>query len=162
MKKAQIKMFETVGVLVIFFFLLVAGALFYFNIQKSALQKELSAQAQLRSLKSAERAVFLPELDCSFVSVQRENCFDRLKLTALHDIIAKDFNLLQYYHGVFGDMEISVRDVYPKKELNVTVYRYLPDEYARSLKSQIPVLIYDPVSKNSSFGVMEVTVYAQG
>ena len=161
MKKAQIQMFETVGVLVIFFFLLVAGALFYFSIQKSSLQKELSAQAQLKSLKSAERAVLLPELDCSFVSVQRENCFDMLKLSALQDMIAKDPRLIQEYHDSFGDIELSVREVYPETGFNLTVYRSLPEQYGKILKSQIPVLLYDPVSRNSSFGVMEVTVYAQ-
>ena len=162
MGKAQIKMFETIGVLIVFFFLLVAGAVFYFNIQKSELQKEIFKQSQLKSLKSAELAVFLPELDCSFVSVTRENCFDRFKLAALQDIIANDERVRRDYFNTFGYMNLSVREIYHATGFSVKVYEFLPDEFGSSFRSQIPVLLYDPVSRNSSFGVMEVTTYAQG
>lgn len=160
MKKAQIKMFETIGVLVVFFFILIAGAVFYFNMQKSALQKEMFKQSQLRSLKSAQRAVFLPELDCSFVSVQRENCFDKLKLAALRDMVGGNQHVRAVYFRTFGYMNLSVREVYPDAGFEATVYEYLPEQYSGALKSQLPVLLYNPVTRASSFGVMEVTTYA--
>jgi len=73
--KAQIKMFETIGVLVIFFFLLVAGVAFWFNVQQRGLQKQLARMDDLQSIQVVQRALFMPELDRSFVSVQKENCF---------------------------------------------------------------------------------------
>ena len=160
MKKAQIKMFETIGVLVIFFFLLVAGAAFYFNIQESALKKELAQQAQLKSLQAAQRAMFLPELDCSFVSVQRENCFDTLKLEAFKTVLAQDPQAQQAYFGVFGFATVSVREVYPEKADPVVIYEFLPEEYSRMLESFSPVLLYDAVTREYGFGVMEVKTYA--
>ncbi|MEM4246720.1 MAG: hypothetical protein QXR48_00510 [Candidatus Woesearchaeota archaeon] len=159
MKKAQIKMFETVGVLVVFFFILIGGTIFYFNMQKSALQKEMFKQSQLRSLKSAQRAVFLPELDCSFASVQRENCFDTFKLAAIREM-GRDQNVREIYFKTFGYMNLSVREVYPGTGFDWVVYEMLPDQYSSALKSQLPVLLYNPVTRDSSFGVMEVTTYA--
>jgi hypothetical protein len=160
MKKAQIKMFETVGVLVVFFFILIAGAIFYFNIQKSSIQKEMFKQSQLRSLKSAQRAVFLPELDCSFVSVQRENCFDMLKLAAIQGVVRSDERALMLYSKTFGNMNLSVRDAYPGSGFEAVIYEKVPAQYSSALKTQLPVLLYNPVTRQSSFGVMEVTTYA--
>ncbi len=153
-------MFETIGVLVIFFFLLISGTIFYFNMQESAMKKELAKQAQLKSLQSAQRAMFLPELDCSFVSVQRDTCFDRLKLGAFAGVRADEAKLQEDYFGIFGHATVLVRDVYPNQGFNVTIYDYPPEEYARKLVSFSPVLLYDPVSKGSSFGIMEVITYA--
>ncbi len=160
MKKAQIKMFETIGVLIVFFFILIAGAVFYFNIQKSSMQKELFKQVQLRSLKSAQRAVFLPELDCSFVSVQRENCFDKIKLIALQDVLNEDALLKEVYFTSFGYMNLSVTEIYPNNDFSTIIYERPPEEYRSALKSRLPVLLYDPVSRDYSFGMMEVTTYA--
>jgi hypothetical protein len=161
MKKAQIKMFETIGVLVVFFFLLVAGAVFYFQMQKSSIAKDLAKQSELRALQSAQRAVFLPELDCSFAGVRCENSFDKYKLVALKDIILQDSHTRQVYFSAFGYSNISVREVFPGNEFSVPLYDNPPPEYKRAPKTLLPVLIYDPVSRNSTFAVMEVTTYAQ-
>lgn len=162
MRRAQIKMFETIGVLVVFFFLLVSGTVFYFHTQESAMKKELARQAQLMSLQAAQRAMFLPELDCSFVSVQRESCFDKLKLEAFGQVVIREPGLRESYFGMFGFATINVRQVYPEtSQLNVTLYENRPDEYARTTASISPVLLYDPVSRTSSFGLMEVTTYAE-
>lgn len=160
MKKAQIKMFETVGVLVVFFFLLISGTIFYFNMQESAMKKELAKQAQLKSLQSAQRAMFLPELDCSFVSVQRDTCFDRLKLDAFAGVRADDPRLQETYFGIFGHATVFVREIYPNQDFNVTMYDNPPEEYGRKIVSFSPVLLYDPVGKGSAFGLMEVITYA--
>ncbi len=160
MKHGQIKMFETIGVLVVFFFLLVGGTTFYFKIQESAMQKELVRQAQLRSLQAAQRAMFLPELDCSFVSIQRENCFDRLKLKAFGSV-SQSPKTAQSYFGQFGFATVIVREAYPSTDFIVTIYTSIPDEYGKVLLTQTPVLLYDPVTKDFGFGVMEVTTYAE-
>lgn len=161
-RKAQIKMFETIGVLVVFFFILISGTVFYFNIQKSAMQKELAKQAQLKSLQAAQRAMFLPELDCSFVSVQRENCFDRFKLAAFQAVTQAQPHAKETYFGLFGYATINITQIYPPDPdfIPIIIYDNPPEEYARALKSRSPVLLYDSVAKQSAFGLMEVTTYA--
>jgi hypothetical protein len=157
--RAQIKMFETIGVLVVFFFILIAGAAFYFSLQESSLQKELAQQAQLRSLQSAQQAAFLPELDCSFVGVARENCFDTLKLDAFAGLMRESSNRDAYF-GLFGFANITVRQAYPALDTPVPLYLNPPPEYRRILRSHLPVLLYNPVSRDFAFGIMEVSTYA--
>ena len=157
MAKAQIKMFETVGVLVVFFFLLVVGAVFYFNVQESAMEKELKKQVLLRSLQAAQRATFLPELDCSFLSVTKENCFDLRKLEVFPDLVEERE---QDYFRMFGYANITVKKVFPESDDFYLMYIKTLDEYSDATKSLIPVLLYDPVLRTYDFGVIEVTTYA--
>lgn len=157
MKRAQIKMFETIGVLIVFFFLLISGTVFYFNLQESSLRKELAQQAQLRSLQAAQRATFLPELDCSFASVTRENCFDIYKLAAFAQVRDR---YQSAYFGLFGYATVTVRQAYPAADFTTVLYDNPPEEYSRSLKSFSPVLLYDAATRDAAFGVMEVVTYA--
>lgn len=156
--KAQIKMFETIGVLAIFFALLVGGGAFYFKMQESALQKELAKARQLRLLQSSLKATFLPELDCTFVTVQRENCFDKLKLEAFENLSQKN---KQHYFGLFGTSRITVSEVYPKPGFVKVLYDNPLEEYESKLVAQNPVLLYDPVTNTYGFGVLEVESYAE-
>ena len=121
--------------------------------------RDLAQQAQLRSLQAAQRAMFLPELDCSSVSVQRENCFDTLKLKAFQDVVQLLENQ-QAAFNLFGDTTLLVRQVYPISGFRALLYDRKPEEYRSALKSQSPVLLYDAVAKSYAFGVMEVTTYA--
>ena len=157
MKRAQIKMFETVGVLVVFFFLLAIGVVFYFNAQESAMEQELKKQILMRSLQSAQSATFLPELDCSFVTVTRENCFDLKKLEVFPNLVAERE---QDYFRMFGYANVTVRKVYPESDDVYELYDKPLDEYTDAIKSLIPVLLYDPVLRSYDFGVIEVTTYA--
>ena len=164
MRKAQIKMFETLAVLVIFFFLLVGGAAFYFQIQRSSMQKEMGKQAQLRSFQVVQKALFMPELDCSFVSIQKDNCFDKLKVKKLSDLLndpeREDF-LIDYFN-VFGFSDIKITQLYPVNEtFAFTLYRNVPDDYREIIKTQSPVLLFDAINNHYNFGVIEVDVYAE-
>jgi hypothetical protein len=164
MKKAQIKMFETMAVLIIFFFLLVGGAAFYFQIQKSSVQKDLEKQAQLRSFQVVQKALFMPELDCSFVSIQKDNCFDKLKVAKLSSLLndpeREDF-LIDYFN-VFGFSEIKITQLYPVNQtFTLTLYKNIPDDYREIIKTQSPVLLFDAIANRYDFGVIEVDVYAE-
>lgn len=164
MNKAQIKMFETMGVLVIFFFLIVVAASFYFQIQRTSLQRELEKQNQLRSLQSVEKALYMPELDCSFVSVQKDNCFDKMKLKALssHLGLSPDEDYLVDYFGLFGFSEITVTQVYPASgEQPTMLYKNIPEKYTSVISAQSPILLFDPLSNRYNFGVIVVNVYAE-
>ncbi len=157
MRKAQVKMFETIGVLVIFFFLLVAGAAFWFNVQKSNLQKQVGRMEDLRAVQLVQRALYMPELDCSFVGVQKENCFDKLKVQAFADVLATEEGLQDYFM-YFGDGIIKVREVYPETDFAVVLYNNTID-WKTQLVTQSPVLLYDPIDNRYKFGVVEVVLY---
>ena len=157
MKRAQIKMFETIGVLVIFFFLLVAGTAFWFNVQKSNLEKQLKYMEDLRSLQLVQRAMFMPELDCSFVSVQKQNCFDKIKVNEFSNVLATEQGLEDYF-SFFGDGVIRVREVYPTTDFDVVLYNNTI-KWQTKLATQSPILLYDPIDNKYAFGVLEVIMY---
>ena len=164
MKGAQIKMFETMAVLVIFFFLLVGGAAFYFQIQKSSMQRDIAKQQQLIAFQVVQKALFLPELDCSFVSIQKDNCFDKLKVKELSILLSdpeKEDFLINYFR-VFGFADIKITQIYPANEtFSYTLYNNIPEAYSSMLKTQSPVLLFDAVKKRYDFGIIEVDVYAE-
>jgi hypothetical protein len=154
-KKAQIKMFETIAVLVIFFFLLIFGMSFYFKLQQNSLQKQIQRTTQLQTIQIAQRTAFLPELDCVLVGVQRENCFDTIKLQKFNDILQDPQAKVDYF-SLFQSSTIQVREVFPNKK-NFTLYDR-PVE-GPSTFTQIPMLLFDSVERTYSFGVLEVRVY---
>ena len=153
--KAQIKIFETIAVLVIFFFFIAFGMNFYFVIQRSEIQKEISRVQDLRSIQTAQKATFLPELDCVVIGVQRENCFDTLKLDIIRPIIGSPASV-NVYVPIFGYSTLNVTQIYPSKRNWVLYHRSRPGDQKRF---QTPVLLYDPGEFKYGFGVLEVTVY---
>ena len=161
MRKAQIKMFETMAVLVIFFFLLVGGAAFYFQIQKSSIKRDLARQEQLRAFQVVQKALFLPELDCSFVSIQKDNCFDKLKVMNLGDLLKQEKFMIDYFN-VFGFSEIKVTQLYPVNvTFSYTLYKNIPEKYKSMISTQSPILLFDAVQNRYNFGIVEVDVYAE-
>ncbi len=159
MKTAQIKMFETIAVLIVFFFLLVIGAVFYFNVQRSSLSRELEKMSELQSLQTVQKALYLPELDCSFASVQKDNCFDILKIKQLSKMLSEQDKLAEYFQA-FGFSKITVTQAYPKSDFSLALYSNIPPEYKQKLVTQSPVLLYNATSQSYSFGIIEVEAYA--
>jgi len=123
--RAQIKMFETVGVLIVFFFLLITGSVFYFAAQKSALQKEKVKASEQYAFQVVLKALYLPELGCSFLVTQRDNCIDKIKLGKLGDLIAVDEDAIIDYFSAFGYADIRVTEVFPGNQ-TWTLYQNVP------------------------------------
>lgn len=152
------KMFENIAVMIIFFFLLVFGASFYFTLQKASLEKEMERINQLAAVQQALRLTFLPELDCSFAGVQTENCFDRLKVEALAEL--KPATKIEYFN-IFGYSNVTLKTTYPSGVPPKEIYsRTVEGSYT---KTQVPVLICeggcDPLNLEYSFGILEVDSY---
>jgi len=158
-KKAQIKMFENVAVMIIFFFLLIFGASFYFTLQKASLQTQVERINQLAAVQQALRLTYLPELDCSFIGVQKENCFDKFKVDSFAE--SNPTQNLAYFN-IFGYSNITLKTIYPYPETK-TIYDRTPPNISSSTQTQIPVLVCengcDPLNLQYSFGVLEVDYY---
>ena len=173
MQRAQIKMFETVGVLIVFFFLLAVGSVIYFGVQKSALQKEKVKASEQYAFQIVLKSLYLPELDCSFLVTQKDNCIDKIKLAKLSTLIKSDENVLLDYFNDFGYAEITVEEAFPGSE-TWKLYENIPTEtrtekgeekevpsYTGKLSTQSPILLYDAWQDSYAFGVIEVNVYVQ-
>jgi len=159
MKRGQIQMFETIGILVVFFFLIVIGMTAYMRFQESSFNKEKLDLDSKRSLAVSQRALFLPELDCSFFLVQTPNCFDRMKLSQVRELIGSSNDAKQFYFQLFGNTKMTVQEVYPNQLAQELVYDNPPEEIRGKKAVQSPVLLYNVTDKSYAFGILEVTVY---
>lgn len=152
-------MFETIGVLIIFFFLLVATAAVYFQLQQTSYKKQLRQQAELESFNLAQRALHLPELDCSFASIQKENCFDSYKIAALSNLLKNEETTTAYY-PTFGYSDIVITQHYPERA-EYTLYSNQPPRIKGILPSSTPVLIYNATTDTHSYGIIDIKLYEQ-
>jgi len=156
--RGQIKMFETIGVLVVFFILLFAGISFYFASQTSAVEKEKRQAQDQYAYQMTLRALNLPELDCSFLVTQRDNCVDIFKLNVFSKLLTEQQTLEQYFPE-FGYSTITIQPIYPQGNAFI-LYNNLPNEYSQNLTNKNPILIYHPLLDQYGFGIMQVNVYA--
>ncbi len=157
--KGQIKMFETVGVLVVFFFLLSVGFAFYFQMQKSSVSKDVEESLQQKSFNTALKAMYLPELDCSFLVAQRDNCIDLIKADEFSGLVSNNESAALFYYEEFGNSRISLRQVYPSM-FDLVLYESKPSgKPVQVISTQTPILIFNPSKLSYGFGILEVLRY---
>jgi len=157
-RKCQVQMFETMAVLIVFFFLIITGMAVYFQLQKAGFKRELREAHEQASMQLIQKTLYLPELDCSFVSVQKENCFDTHKLSVFSEMLKKE-NILLDYFTVFGYSEITVQTIYPEKTEKVLYTNKLEEK--DWITVQNPVLVYNATANSYAFGVVEVKLYVE-
>jgi len=150
-------MFETIAVMIVFFFLLAFGLSFYFIIAKAGAQRDHDRTMQLQAIQSAQRISTLPEFDCIKVGVQIENCFDVMKVVEFSDKMAEDVQMKDYYFDLFGFTDITLRIIHPEDN-PIPVYSN-PRRNAGYDLTLLPVLVLYPDTDTFSFGVLEVKFY---
>lgn len=156
--KSQIQMGELVAVLFIFFILVAFGFVFYMNTIKSSSKVESEENIQLKAISIAQKASFLPELQCSEENVKTESCIDLYKLNALSGILEEN-NI--YYYDIFEFSSIWVEEKFPETDNKWILYNNIPADYNSKLSTFIPVSLFDAISKSYNFGVLAVEVYTK-
>jgi hypothetical protein len=160
MKKAQIKMGETIAIMIIFFFLLVFGFSFYSRFQMVSFQAQHRKNLDLRSIQVIQRASFLPELQCSFKNIQVDNCFDILKIQEFDKLLENNPSIKADYFDMFEFSDIRVRHIFPSGPTHM-LYSNPLDNFSFNLSAHVPVSIYNATSKQYGFGVMDINLYAR-
>jgi len=103
---------ETIGVLFIFFVLVLFGLIFYFKFQQISLEQKEEELLANDAMDITLTALFMPEFQCSRGSAESEdNCIDMSKLRAFNQTISDYIN--DYYFNIFGFSKISITEVYP-------------------------------------------------
>jgi hypothetical protein len=157
-KKAQIKMFETIAVIIVFFFILIFGLVYYNSTQINAIKKMDEANKQLRSIEIMKIATYLPELQCSNNNVLKANCLDSIKIDKFSELSSEN---KPYYLNVLGYGSINVTQVYPitwGDKTEKTIYEMRKSNPKSRTVNYIPIVILDPVKRTYSAGYMEVEV----
>ena len=167
-KKAQVKMFETIAVLIIFFFLMAIGLVFYYNYQTSSLQSEKEKLAQLYAFQIATKTFSMPELDCSVVGLRLANCFDKIKIKEFRNMLNEDDARL-FYFKEFGFATIKIQEIYPNNE-EFILYNITPKSFKSKYPSFSPMILFNSlngegcmnlVKGTCSFGIIEVSYYVE-
>ncbi len=156
-KRSQVKMGETIAILFIFFILLIVGAVFYMNISRSTMQKEIQEAYQLQAVELAQIISFLPELQCTESNVVKASCFDLYKVIGLSKVY-DDPKAFLLYSREFLNTQIRILQVYPK-EANFTIYSNPKPEFTSAPVTNIPISLYNASADAYAFGVLEITAY---
>lgn len=146
---------ENIGILFIFFILLVFGFVFYMRVLSGQSRIDFEENLQLKAIGTAQKSSFLPELQCSQENVRIENCIDLLKLEFFNDLAAK--NQL-FYFDMFGFSNISVKQVSPPGP-DFPMYATMPQKFNDKLSTFIPTSIYNPKTDTYSLALLIVEVY---
>src|SRR3989344_128999 len=155
--RGQMKMFETIAVLIVFFFLLAIISVFYLSAQRSSITDESTRLGEGLALQTVFKALYLPELDCSFLLSQKDNCMDVLKLKSFEARL-QDESVSAGYFEEFKDARIAVSEIFPRKQ-SWLLYKHEPSVRASEQVTQSPVLLYDGRTDSYAFGVIEVRTY---
>ena len=138
-KKSQIKMVETISILIIFFVLLLFGFMFYSQFQKRSLliqqQEFVAKSAVVNSLKT----VYLNEFRCEHTE-QSGRCIDLVKFRNFHDKLAASDELAAYYSDLFSTSHVYYVDVLTGR--NETLYDSSVANYSK-ISVQTPILLSD-------------------
>ncbi len=166
-KKSQLQIGEIVAVLVVFFVITIIGFVVYFNVLRGEVEDQTEEFRDIGSIGVVQNFLALPELQCSENNVVKENCVDMVKLKIssncgklwCEEEIKKDS---AGYFDLFGFSKIVVKQVYPSPDEWVVydnpIYQPSTAE-APGLKTNVPIILFDPIDKRNNFGVLEVTSY---
>lgn len=152
-------MFETIGVLIVFFILLGLGISVYFVVQKSSYAKDTEQRKQLEGLTISQKMMYLPELDCNLLQTTQEVCFDEFKLNQLRLLLQTDTDAKIEYFKLFGESKITINTIYPEQKPQIIIYDKKPQETTTEKATQSPILLKNPITNSKSFGYIEVKRY---
>lgn len=162
-RKAQIKMVETIGILIIFFLLLVFGFNFFGNVGAGQVEKSRNKAFELKSIEVAQTILFLAELQCTEQESVDIDCIDIEKMKAFRNIAYNKTNPLfmdsarLHYFNMFGKARISLHEVYPANN-SWTFYDNFNVTRTRKLTTNLPVTIFHPIGNSFSFGYLQIEV----
>lgn len=162
-KRSQMKTFESVAVLIIFFILIGLGLMFYAGVQKTSMKQVYAERVEQEAVKMAMRVSYLPEILCSRRKIIEDDCFDVYKLESVANWVNDDEKMFLYYQGDFKESVISVRQIFPQGKTYGIYSNPPPDENIKNyyiVPTYIPVSLKNSSMKNeNSIGLLNVTMF---
>jgi hypothetical protein len=184
-RRSQMKMGETIMVLVVFFIMVMVGLVVYSNMRASSIEKKMAEKAKTQSITLSVTATQLPELLCTdTMCINCDGAIDLLKLRAVSQNCQKtpdennegcqDFS--PDSANVFTKYRIGYAKIFGTSTLKVDVISSVSDEAAgvetytvydaKGKKTSslspyfIPVNVYDAQEDQCLMGIMEVQTWS--
>lgn len=159
LKKGQVQNGETIAVVIIIIILIIVGLLFGFNRTVNDVEKRSNEQEYQNTIRVSLKARSLLEIGCSEFESVSFTCVDEYKIDALSNIIQNDIDgAYLHYFELFKGSEIQVKILYPNPR-DIVLYNITDNENTTRYSTSKPVLVWNPVTKEKSFGVMEVSTF---
>ncbi len=151
--RAQMKMGESIMILIIFFFLLVFGIVFYAKYAVISAGSKQDENKGLQAIQLVQMVQSLPEIQCSVEGIIDYNCIDLMKVTALKDFTPEQKKI---YSTMFPKTIITAEEVYPEKRR----WQIYGDDVSGKSRSffPVPVALYNATSNEYYFGYLNITV----
>lgn len=143
--KGQIKMMETIGIMLVFFILLVLGMIFWGRIQQAELERMQIEFFEKRAIATALKAATLTELQCVG---EGTNCIDSL---SIYQLSAGE----EHYVMLFGQAMLEVQDLITGTK--IVLYNKTPEKWQRKTTISFPIILKNITKKH--FGVLNVNLY---
>ena len=162
-KKAQMKMGETIAVLIVFFLLLFFGIFFYSGIEKRQATQKISEIQQKTSIDISQIVTFLPELKCTSEDISQTLCLDILKAEAFKDFSQQNS---EYYQSIFGNTKIELVKIYSgfdyaqiSQTNTLLIYQGTISENYYITFIPVSVFYPTPYPGNTGIGMLKITTY---
>ena len=160
-KKAQVQMTETIGIIIVFSIIIILALLFFTRIQTNSAEQQKILVSGEKAVSISFSALFLPELECTKGgSDDIKDCIDTLKADAAAEVITAH---PEYYFKLFGYSSIIIQEIYPNPQERILYEKTRdgqpPTEETQKARTPIPVSLYDPVTGTYAFGVLTIDSY---
>ncbi len=157
MRKAQIQMFETIFVVLIFIVFVGIGLIFYYVESKRNIDQKVGEFQSLGAIETTLIALNAPEFVCTSGEYMRNTCFDLQKVIAFESLRLRGSHYFSdYYFKQFGYSNITVTRIYPSPSLSWTLYSLSPDKSTQTNSFFVPVSLQD--GSKIYLGVLKVVV----
>lgn len=158
LKKSQMKMMESILVLIIFFFLLVFGIVFYTRFSQSDAEDQFRERMLRQGMDATERFQYSPEVLCVGVRGDvRTDCFDLINLDIFKKV-AEDRYL--QYSQIYPNMVIEGNIIFPEsKERSWVIYNSSSEELRAHSSSFIPAAFFNATSRQNYFGFIKIEAW---
>ena len=102
---------ESIAIMIVFFIIVAFGLMFYSKIMESCSNMEKLENIELQAVQVAQKASFLPELQCSQENNVELNCIDLLKIDGATNAMKTYSTCL--YADTFGLSVVRVVEIFP-------------------------------------------------
>ncbi len=151
--RAQLKLGESIVILIIFFFLLMFGMVAYVKWSITEADRRATEAKSLIAVSTVQLVSFLPELQCTVEGNEDYNCVDLYKAKAISGVPDTQKAI---YGTMFPRTQIILHKIFPEAE---QIPLYGGQHSGNSYFFPVPVAIYDPEADLYYFGYINLTVY---
>ncbi|MFC1696737.1 hypothetical protein ACFL1H_00235 [Nanoarchaeota archaeon] len=165
-KKGQLKLMETIAVLMVLIIMLGFGLIIFSQLTKGQAADKEDINVGMLIEELVERTLIMAELECPpSIDVVSSNCLDLYKIKVMNEVYTDSDHIRKYRH-IWSRSEIIVHVIYPYEEYfvntvlggqdNWTIYDNAIGDYTRTKSRIMPISIYDGITEDYYFGEIYV------